>query len=718
MALDLSKFLVRFVEEAREQCARLSDGLLTLEQAEDRTEAIQVLFRAAHTLKGSSRMMKLPGISALAHSMEDVLDGLRMGRIPFSPALSDALFRGTDALSGLVDRVGTGETLEAPAALCQQLARIAAGAPEGPAAPESPAPEAAAPTPQAPELRKDTPAAAPGKAEYLRIHAGKMDDLVQLMGEMVSEHARFRKEILHLRDVERSAAQCLGPSSGLRSGLDPEVARAALHQAVRSVSDAVLMQDYRIVELQASILTMRMQPLSTVFEPLRRTVRDLAHEHGKEIEFLVEGGETELDRKIIERIGDPILHMIRNALDHGLEGPEERAAAGKPARGRLVLSAFYAGGSVTIMLQDDGRGIPVEKIREKALGKRMFDAEALSRMSRAELLNLIFLPGFSTSPIITDLSGRGVGMDVVRKNIVDDLRGAITIETEEGRGTTFLLRLPLNLAVFPLFLLAVGQKTCAIPATSIVEMLTIAPGEIIQIMDKRAVRLREQIIPVEDLALLLGLREPAPAAASEVMIIIVQNGEEKLGLIVDDILGQDDMVVKPLPAHLKSLKLVTGVTLGAGNRVINVLHVPELLEMTRHLEERSRPAPAAEERRGASILVVDDSLNTREIERGILEAYGYEVDVAEDGLAAIERTHSRLYDLVITDVEMPRLDGFSLTERLRADDRYRHVPIIIVTSRAKDEDRKRGIQVGADAYILKGAFDQSSLLGTVRNLIG
>ena len=202
------------------------------------------------------------------------------------------------------------------------------------------------------------------------------------------------------------------------------------------------------------------------------------------------------------------------------------------------------------------------------------------------------------------------------------------------------------------------------------------------------------------------------------MVIIVQNGEEKLGLIVDDILGQDDMVVKPLPAHLKALKLVTGVTLGAGNRVVNVLHVPELLEMTRHLAERPRPAPPAEESRGASILVVDDSLNTREIEQGILEAYGYDVEVAEDGLAAIERTQSRLYDLVITDVEMPRLDGFSLTERLRADDRYRHVPIIIVTSRAKDEDRKRGIQVGADAYILKGAFDQSSLLSTVQNLIG
>ncbi len=718
MALDLSKFLVRFVEEAREQCARLSDGLLTLEQAEDRTEAIQILFRAAHTLKGSSRMMKLPGISTLAHSMEDVLDALRTGRIPFTPALSDALFRGTDALSGLVDRVGTGDPLEAPAPLCQQLARIAAGELEGAVAPEPPLPDASAPALQTPEPRKEAPVAAPGKAEYLRIHAGKMDDLVQLMGEMVSEHARFRKEILHLREVERSAAQCLGPAAGFRSGLDPEATRSALHQAVRSVSDAVLMQDYRIVELQASILTMRMQPLSTVFEPLRRTVRDLAHEHGKEIEFLVEGGETELDRKIIERIGDPILHMIRNALDHGLEGPEERAAAGKPLRGSLVLSAFYAGGSVTLMLRDDGRGIPVEKIREKALGKRLFDAETLSRMSRAELLNLIFLPGFSTSPIITDLSGRGVGMDVVRKNIVDDLRGAITIETEEGRGTTFLLRLPLNLAVFPLFLLAVGEKTCALPATSIVEMLTLAPGEIIQIMDKRAVRLREQIIPVEDLALLLGLREPAPPATSEVMIIIVQNGEEKLGLIVDDILGQDDMVVKPLPAHLKDLKLVTGVTLGAGNRVINVLHVPELLELTRHLDARTPAAPAVEEIRGASILVVDDSLNTREIERGILEAYGYEVDVAEDGLAAIERTHSRLYDLVITDVEMPRLDGFSLTERLRADDRYRHVPIIIVTSRAKDEDRKRGIQVGADAYILKGAFDQSSLLSTVQNLIG
>lgn len=755
MAFDHSKFLVRFVEEAREHCSRISEGLLNLEHASGNAELLNGLFRSAHTIKGSSRMMKLMGVTELAHRMEDVLDVVRGGKLPLTPPVADLLFKGVDGLMGMLDQITAGtKSPEAPETLCEELSQLAVASPDSTASPApSVTPRPAAPEPpksapvQTPEPPLQAPAAAPatdqpqasvpqpgGSAkkaptDYLRINSAKLDELIRLMGEIVSEHGRFRKDVGRLREIERSLARyhsqivtCLekaGLEETQRAELQTsgEILHATLRQAVRDVQSAAMLQDHLIGDLQETSLKLRMLPLSTVFDPLRRTVRDLSQEFGKPIEFVVEGGDTELDRKIIDRIGDSLIHLIRNSLDHGLESTAERTAAGKPAQGTITLSACYDGGCVTITLSDDGKGIAVDKIREKALAKRLFDAEALDTMSRSELINLIFMPGFSTSPIITDLSGRGVGMDVVRKSIVDELKGTIVIETKEGVGTTFLLRLPLNLAVFPLFLVAVADKTCALPATAIAEMLAVPTAEIIEIVNKRAIRLREQLIPVEALSTILGL--PATEKVRhEALIVIIRDGEEKLGLIVDEVIGREEMVVKPLPDHLQNLRLVSGVTIGERNRILNLLHVPELLRQAREVIEPSRRTLAPKETHTATILVVDDSYNTREIEKSILEAHGYLVDTAVDGEDGHEKTAEKLYDLVITDVEMPRLDGFSFTERLRADERYQTVPVIIVTSREKEEDKKRGIMVGANAYIVKGAFDQSNLIETVRSLIG
>ncbi|MDD2272385.1 MAG: hybrid sensor histidine kinase/response regulator [Desulfuromonadaceae bacterium] len=743
MAFDHSKFLARFVEEAREHCSRISDGLLNLEKSPGDSETINGLFRSAHTIKGSSRMMKLSGITMLAHKMEDVLDAVRGGKMPLTPPVSDVLFRGVDALLLMLGPITDGDTSgEAPAALCEELAVIATVSAAG-EAPESLSVPAVTAEPDHATVSVEPvssveavdavdaarPAASVKKrqVDYLRVDAAKIDDLIRLMGEIVSEQGRFRRHIGRLCDVERATALHLKAVEGQLHGGDTEqntlieagaALQLSLRQSVRAMYDASLLQDHLVGDLQGTSLRMRMQPLSTVFDPLRRTVRDLAREQGKDVDFVVEGGDTELDRKIIDRIGDSLMHMIRNSLDHGVENAEERVAAGKPAQGTINLAACYDSGCVTISLGDDGRGLSVEKIREKALAKRLFDADTLAGMSRAEITDMIFMPGFSTSPIITDISGRGVGMDVVRKSIVDELKGTIIIETREGEGTTFLLRLPLNLAVFPLFLLSTGGKTCALPATSLVEMLSVQRGEIIEIVNKRAIRLREQIIPVESLAALLRLAPETPAEAGEVLVVIIRDGEEKLGLVVDEIIGREEMVVKPLPLHLQNLRMVSGVTIGEQDSIINVLHVPELIRQAREIAEPGRQRPTAREDHAATVLVVDDSINTREIEKSILEAYGYTVVTAEDGEEAFEKTRETLYDIVITDVEMPRLDGFSLTKRLREDERYRHVPIIIVTSLEKDEDKKRGITVGANAYIVKGAFDQSNLIETVRSLIG
>lgn len=741
MAFDHSKFLARFIEEAREHCSRISEGLLNLEKTPGDTEILNGLFRSAHTIKGSSKMMKLSGVAELAHKMEDVLDALRGGKIPLSHSVSDLLFRGIDAVSLMLEQIAAGETSTvAPEVLCTELAQASAT----PVAVDVPQ-HIAVPLPSNPLIttlpivpsfdKAPTEAADSAKpmvtkghsVDYLKINAAKLDELIRLMGEIVSEQGRFRRHISRISEIERVAARHLKAVAGeFQSGscvheslIEAGTAlQLSMRHSVRALSDSSLMQDHLVGDLQETSLRMRMQPLSTVFDPLRRTVRDLAHEQGKDIDFVVEGGDTELDRKIIDRIGDSLMHMIRNSLDHGVENAEERTAAGKPPRGTITLSAFYDSGCVTIMLSDDGRGLSLDKIREKALVKQLFSSDTLAGMSRVEITDLIFMPGFSTSHIITDLSGRGVGMDVVRKSIVDELKGTIDVETGDGSGTTFLLRLPLNLAVFPLFFLSACGKVCALPATSIVEMLSVQQGDIIEIVNKRAIRLREQLIPIESLAALLKLPHESFAGTCEVLIVIVRDGEEKLGLEVDEIIGREEMVVKPLPNHLQSLRLVSGVTIGERDSIINVLHVPELVRLAREIGTPGRLRPAEKEERAARVLIVDDSINTREIEKSILEAYGYSVVTAEDGEEAFNKTRDLLFDLVITDVEMPRLDGFSLTKRLREDERYRSVPIIIVTSLEKEADKKRGITVGANAYIVKGAFDQSNLIETVRSLIG
>jgi CheY-like chemotaxis protein/chemotaxis signal transduction protein len=306
---------------------------------------------------------------------------------------------------------------------------------------------------------------------------------------------------------------------------------------------------------------------------------------------------------------------------------------------------------------------------------------------------------------------------VVHRNVVEELKGAIRVETRQGQGITFYLKLPLNLAVFRLLLVVAAGRTFALPASAVSEIVAVPRQEIIEVVHRQAFRLREQLIPVEELAQLLGITHSGSEPGDTVHLAIVSSGSERVGLVVDTLLTEVDMVVKPLPPHMKNVRLVSGVALGSGNEIINVLQVPMLLKGAREIKEARSVKPVAE-RRKIAILVVDDSLNTREIEKSILEAYGYSIDLAGDGVEALEKAQHNSYDAIITDVEMPLLDGFSLTERLRSDERYADKPIIIVTSREKEEDKRRGIAVGANAYIVKGTFEQSNLLETVQNLVG
>ena len=743
MAFDKAKFLARFIDEAKEHITSLNQGLLTLEKDPNDVETLNGVFRSAHTIKGSSRMMKLHEVTDVAHKLEDVLDALRQGNLKLSEGLSTLLFKGIDAISAMLEDISCGiEVSISTEKICEQLEMAAKGeAIDGIDSETKQVPPAAQSAMGEEILSEETPSLSPPtspkpetaeivKASVstatIRIRANKLDELTKLMGEIESSQRKLKHRLLDIREIEKLYMKNMETMSHIldRDALGREAQKTTLIQTAQPIANSLkrfsstLREDINVQELLSSELQdqaikLRMLPISTLFDTFHRTVRDMAMSFGKDIDFVVAGGETELDKKIIEKIGDPLLHMIRNSIDHGIE---------KTKAGKIKLSAGYEGGNVLITLSDNGGGIPIEKIKAKALKKKLLDKSELDHMSDTEIIQLIFSPGFSTSDIITDISGRGVGMDVVKNDIIDTLKGSIQIETQTHKGTSFFIRLPLTMAIIRVLFFAVTDMAFGIPAIFVDETIRVSETDLIDVIGEKAIRLREQIIPVVNMTTLLGLtskKNNEECLEESPLIVIVKLANERLGLMVNTLLDLEDLVVKPLPEHMKTIKMVSGVIISGKNEIVNVLHVPEIFQVAKTMktggDKTIQPTP---EKETATILLVDDSISTREIEKSILESYGYTVSLAEDGLAALKKAETFMFDLVITDVEMPNMDGFTLTRHLKNDEKYKEIPVILVTSRDSDADKKKGMSVGADAYIVKGNFEKTTLIDTVETLIG
>ncbi|MGP5711068.1 hybrid sensor histidine kinase/response regulator [Vreelandella alkaliphila] len=711
MALDIKRFIQRFIEEASDHLPRLREGIEALEQGDTHQERINELFRAAHTLKGSSRMLKLTPITAIAHSTEELLSALRDGTQTASPDVTCLLNQATDALSDLVSQLAQGvspaELAEADNQLCQALENAAAGksspapSPKTSVSEDDKAENAALNT--APSAMKSPalPAQELRLTDTVRVRLDRLDDVIRLMGEVLSGHH-------HLHSLVEQA-RSLGASL-------PKDQQAPFNAFSRELKDSVLSHDGLMSDLHDRALQMRMLPLSVVFDPLSQMARDLAHSLDKQVNCRVHGSEIELDRQMIDRLSDPLIHLLRNALDHGLETPGERQATGKPTRGQLSLEAWQDGSWVVIEMRDDGAGISLDAVRQKALSKQLLSEELLLTLTEQETLELIFLPGFSTKPLITDFSGRGVGMDVVKRTVIDELNGDLRLTSHPGKGTCFTLRLPLSLAMMRVLLINVGAVTLGVTAPYVSELVEHASTDFIDAAGQKTLILRNEFVPVVSLAELLDLPY-TPTDADNLLLLVVHQRHQKLALIIDALVDERDMVIKPLPTHLRHLPLVSGmVTLGR-NTLVSLLHVPTLLEHSRRYAPKAL-AKTDQPPQTHRILVVDDSLNTREIEKDVLEAWGYQVTLAENGRDGLNKALADSFDAVLTDVEMPVMDGFALTASLRENEIYRYKPIIIITSREKEADRRRGIEVGADAYIVKGSFDQNNLVDTLKALLG
>lgn len=677
------KYIDIFIREAQEHLSSLQKGLLLLEKEPGAAGLIHELLRNAHTLKGSARMVGLEDISAIAHRMEDLLQALDEGHRLVDAEIIDLLLQGSDAISRMTAALAKGES--SPVDLEKFLAAFDQGESTREAVTELPAVET--------EITGDT----------VRTSVKTLDTLVNLIGELIISKKRFEEKTCRLKQISRA---------------DRVEGLADFH---RGLDEDVLYLDYLVQELHQKAMSLRMLPLKTITDGLQRLIRDLAKAQGKEIRLEVAGENIELDRVLMEALKPMFVHMINNAVGHGLEPPGERQAAGKPPRGTIRISARHEGNSVRIDIRDDGRGMDPERIRQAALRRGIISREEAERLSQEETLYLTLRPGFSTSEIVTDLSGRGVGMDVVNRNI-EKVKGNLILNSMVGHFTEICLQLPLTLSVIDALMVACGGESFAVPLSYVQETIKIRSGDVATVGSKEVVSVRGGTIPLVSLASILGLSvKKSLIGSGKIAAVIIKVREQVLALTVDTIMGSSEIVVKRLGEQLKSVRYIFGATiLGDGSPAL-ILDVPNLFSGATGEDSTTIRKSFAEDeaaRIRGSILVVDDSITTRTMERSILIAHGYRVEIAISGEDALEKVAGDRFDLVISDVEMPGINGFELTRTLRGLDEYRDVPVVIVSSLSRDEDKRKAIAAGAQAYIVKGSFEQGSLLETVEALIG
>ncbi|OGS91922.1 MAG: hypothetical protein A2Z95_03330 [Gallionellales bacterium GWA2_60_18] len=576
-----------------------------------------------------------------------------------------------------------------------------------------------------------------GTADVVRVNLDKLEKLAAMMEELQVAKIEMDDHLAsmqHLRNLAQDLASGWRRNSStgqdarsrqdyddwLRRSADSivelDVASVRMHREMSSSTNRL---GILVESLQGSVRMMRLVPIATLLRPMSRLVRDIARELEKKVDFEINGDEIEIDRVVLDGIRDPVVHLLRNALDHGIESPQQRMEKGKPAEGKLHISVSSEGSQVVMTVQDDGDGISVENIAASARKKKIISEAELAAMGHDEILGLIFRPGFTSREIITNISGRGVGLDVVVANL-RKLKGSVHIETEVGKGTRFILKLPITLATDHGVLVRSGGAIFAIPTSAVDRIMDIRPEQILEVEASHAILHRGRTTPLRDLAATLGLETRERIDQRMLPVVVVAKGWDNVAFLVDEIIGEREIVVKPFHPPLRAVRNVTGGTLTGSGEVIMVLNPPDLVDSAMQGSlAHMRPAETGESiENEPHVLVVDDSITTRTLEKSILEHAGYRVSVAVDGKQAwdiLQQEHD--FSLIISDVEMPVMNGFQLTELIKQSERLRHLPVIIVTSLAKDADRRRGIEVGADAYIVKGQFETKILLDVVEQLV-
>ncbi|PZR17319.1 MAG: hybrid sensor histidine kinase/response regulator [Archangium gephyra] len=745
--------LTKFVEVTQDRLQAIQLGVLDLEKAEAERGA-EAVARELHTMKGEARMLGLAAIGQLAHCCEDVLRAEREKKIGTRGA-TDLLLHACDAISDLLDdleaaKEGSDESNEMAARMSQLAGtplpplkpqRSGSGggavkarpAPAPPRPVEVPAPSApvpptaSAPTPAPRPTTPGAPAERAGPADRsIRVNVEILDALGLLAGDLLVESARaglrgdelqgLFERFSRLGDslLRLSESQELDPKSreqATRLENDLHLLRDDSFRFVRGHADGLNTLHGNLTQLADHVAEARLVPLASVFEAFPRAARELAHAQNKHIEMVVENTNAGVDRSLVADLRDALVHMMRNAVDHGIESPDLRSTLGKSETGRVTLRARADGDMLHVEVEDDGRGIDPERLKAVAIQRRLLTESQAAALSEREAMDLIFRAGFSTRDEISETSGRGVGMDVVKKK-VEALGGSVAVSSRIGRSTSVALRLPQSLALMRVLLIRMGDDVYGMPAADVEAVARFRPEDRLEIMGTLAVMHRNRPVTMVALGPLLGLN--GGPRFDRPPCVVVRHGEDRAALVVDGFVDEREVAVKPVGGDfMKGAPFVAGSAALEDGRIAVLLHVPDIMTEVRKM---ARPVTEASQTRRLKVLLVDDSPIARATESALVRALGHTVEEAQDGEDGWSRLQSNQYDLILTDVQMPRLDGFSLTRRIKQHPELSKVPVVILSSLASPEDTRRGLDAGADAYLIKGELGVESLALTIDRL--
>ena len=753
-----ASLLELFSLEAEAQTQVLNAGLLALERNPTQADQLEACMRAAHSLKGAARIVGVEAGVSVSHVMEDCLVSAQEGRLYLQPEHIDALLQGTDLLMRIATpgNTVTSADIEAYVALMNRLvepsaptARVAPPpfdvsqlllAPE-PVVPEAPAPVELAPLPEpAAEPARRPQRLTEGGERVLRVTAERLNSLLDLSSKSLVETQRLKPYLATMQRLKRMQNTSLRALDHLGDQLKvltltPEAeealaeARRLLAESQHVLSEQTAQLDefgwqtsQRAQLLYDTALACRMRPFADVLVGQERMVRDLGRALGKQIRLEIEGEKTQVDRDVLEKLEAPLMHLLRNAVDHGIEPPEQRLRAGKPAEGEIRLRASHQAGLLVVELSDDGGGVDLERLRRSIVQRQLSTEATAAQLSEEELLTFLFLPGFSLRDTVTEVSGRGVGLDAVQ-HMVRLLRGSIVLEQVSGQGSRFHLEVPLTLSVVRSLVVEVGGEAYAFPLAHIERMRDLAPDDIVQVEGRQHFWHEGQHVGLVAASQLLQ-RPPGQNDDDTLKVVVIREREAVYGVAVERFIGERTLVVLPLDPRLGKVQDISaGALLDDGSPVLivdveDMLRSVDKLLNTGRLERIDRRNRHTAEVARKRILVVDDSLTVRELQRKLLLNRGYEVAVAVDGMDGWNALRAEHFDLLITDIDMPRMDGIELVTLLRRDNRLQSMPVMVVSYKDREEDRRRGLDAGADYYLAKASFHDDALLDAVVELIG
>lgn len=711
-----------FNRESGDYLQRLDDGLLRMERYPDDNAAVEEVFRAAHSLKGAAHMLGLDTLEILAHSLEEMFNAARRDVEARSlEHVKEMLRQLADIRSSVAHALTTAETPKAvlPSAGCGD-AWFAAPAGAGSIAV---GPKLAAVAPDAPA--SDTPPA-PFTLDAVRIDSCRLDALLNFAGELTVARTCVSRRLAdidaivdHCEDLRRDAMRgfCVDArhTLALLERLGPIDAMLARLSA--ALGDDCARLDIVSGELNAGIREMRLLPLANIFRQFPRMVQELARSQGKAVELVIEGADASADKRILEEVRDPLMHVLRNAVDHGIEPVEERERAGKPATGRICMRARRTESAVEIEISDDGRGLDEGAISLAALQAGLESEASLAAMTRPQVWSLIFRPGLTTTQRVTDVSGRGIGLDVVRES-VERLKGTVALDSAAGRGLVLRLRLPVTLVTARVLIVQIDRCPYGIPVEQVLGARRVVPDDVLKLEGRDAMLFEGAPLPLAALEELLERPAPKRDVAGGRTALILTTAQGRFGILVDALLDEQEVVLKPQSGLLERVRNVAGATILDSGAICMVLDPQDLFaSLRRHGRSAHETVPVVVPAGKKRVLLAEDSIITRTQECRILTDAGYEVITAVDGLDALHKLAREKFDAIVTDVNMPNLNGLELARRIRCEARYAHLPVILVTSLESNEDRMRGLEAGANAYITKPAFDQRDLIECLERLI-